>query len=338
MTVANGRLTMSVSVAALLACVAAFVAGVAAGNQAADAAPPAYVGAGSFLLPTPSSVFDDAADGRLVVASETGTILRQNTANGTGYTTLGSLPAGSVPSYGAGFLRISPEGGRIAVGDNGAVGQIHVISLAALTTSGPITPTTIGIPNFDAAWDSFGTLLVNGSPSFGVAPSLRLADASTGSWTNLVSQIGDGSGGVALNNGRVYTAIGYDAAGLRDGEVRSFALSSFAGSPPVVPFSTGLFAAQANTGNTLAFDSAGNLIEAGFGGVAVVDLSTSQHYDLPGLSSTGFYSAIYNDFTHEILVRDFGSQTVLRYAVPAPASIALLGLTGIFAARRRRHA
>jgi hypothetical protein len=302
------------------------------------ASPPAYVGAGSFLLPTASSVFDDAADGRLIIASETGSILRQNAVNSSAYTTLGSLPAGSIPSYGAGFVHISPDGSRIAVGDNGAIGRIHVVTFASLTTSGPITPTTIGIPNFDAAWSGPGTLLVNGSPSFGVAPGLRLADAATGSWTDVVSQIGDGSGGVSVHGGRVYTAIGYDAAGLRDGEVRSFALGLFAGSPPVVPFSTGLFAAQANTGNTLDFDAAGNLIEAGFGGVTLVDLATSQRYDLPGLSTTGFYFAIYNDATSEILVRDFGSQTVLRYAVPAPAPISLLGLTGILAARRRRHA
>ncbi len=333
----NGRLMMSVRDAALLACVAAFVAGVAAAREA-PAAPPTYVGAGSYLLPSRSSAFNDAADGRLVCITETGAIVRQSTVNGAIYSPLGSLPAGAVPSFGAGFLKISPDGSRLAIGDNGNANQVHFVPVASLNTAGATAPQTINVANFDGAWADNGTFYVNGSPNFGTPPSLYRVNLTTSAVAAVVSNIGDGSGGVAVRSGRVYTAIGYDVGGVLDGLVRSFDITTLNAAGSSVAFSTGTLAAQASTGNSLDFDAAGNLIEAGFGGVTLIDLATAQRYDLPGLSSTGFYSAVYNDFTHEILVRDFGSQTVLRYAVPAPTSAALLGLTGILATRRRRHA
>lgn len=338
MTVTNSRMTMSVSDAALLACVAAFAAGVAASEKAALAAPPAYVGAGSYLLPSGSSAFNDAADGRLVCITEIGAIVRQNAVNGGAYTPLGSLPAGAVPGFGAGFVKISPDGSRLAIGDNGNANQVHFVPVASLNTGGATVPQTINVANFDGAWADSTTFYVNGSPSFGTPPSLYRVNITTNAVAAVVSNIGDGSGGVATRSGRVYTAIGIDAGGMLDGQVRSFDIATLNAASSAIAFSTGTLATQASTGNSLDFDAAGNIIEAGFGGVAIVDLATAQRYDLPGLSATGFYSAIYNDYTQEILVRDFASQTVLRYAVPSPATITLLGITGILAARRRRHA
>ncbi len=341
---ANGRLTMSMSDAALLACVAAFVAGATATGDARGA-PPAYVGAGSYLLPSGSSAFNDGPDGRLVCITETGAIVRQSAVNVGGvaaYSPLGSLPSGAVPSFGAGFLKISPDGSRFAIGDNNAASHVHFVPVASLTTSGPTVPQTITVSNFDGAWADNGTFYVNGSPNFGTAPSLSRVNLTTSAVAAVVSNIGDASGGVATRSGRVYTAIGYDAGGLLDGQVRSFDISTLNAAGSAVAFSTGSLATQANTGNSLDFDAAGNIIEAGFGGVTLVDLATAQRYDLPGLSPAGFYSATYNNFTGEILVRDFAfgadPRLLLRYAVPTPATTALLGLSGILATRRRRHA
>jgi hypothetical protein len=307
------------------------------------AAPPPYVGVGAFTLPTGSTAFDDAADGRLVCITEAGAILRQSSINGAIYTPLGSLPAGAVPSYGAGFLRISPDGANLAIGDNGAANHTFIVPLASLNTSGPTSPQSIPVANFDGAWADNSTLYISGSPDFSTPPGLFRVNLTTSTAAQVVSNIGDGSGGVAIRAGRVYTAIGYDNGGLLDGQVRSFDLSTLNAAPAPVLFSTGLLATQASTGNTLDFDGAGgggadDIIVAGFGGVTLVDLATAQRYDLPGLSSTGFYSALFNDSTGEILVRDFGSQTVLRFAVPGPACTPMLALAALFATRRRRHA
>ena len=328
----SGKWTMDIRTVAGAIGVAAVLVGAAS----ALAAPPAYVGAGSYQLPSGSSVFDAAADGRLICVTESGVIVRQSAINGGAYTPLGSLPAGTVPGFGPGFLHISPNGAQLAVGDNGTANHLFVVPTASLSTGGPTTPQTINVPNFDGAWTDNTTMYINGSPDFSTPPSLFRVNITTGVSTPAVSNIGNGSGGVAARSGRVFTAIGYDAAGLLDGQVRSFDLATLGGAVSPVAFSTGLLATQASTGNSLAFDTGGNLIEAGFGGVSVIDLSTSHIYNLPGLSPTGFYAASYNAFTSEILVRDFGSATVLRFGVPAPAGAALLGFAGIFAARRRR--
>jgi hypothetical protein len=302
---------------------------------------PAYFQTGTFPLPSSGSAFDVGADGRALVVREDGVVLKQNTSYGPTYSVVGSLPSGLVPGFGAGFVRISPDGARFAVGDNGTVNQMWIVPTASLNTAGPTAVQTITVPNFDAAWTSSGKMYVNGSPSFGTPPSLYRVDVTSGAAAPVVTGIGDGSGGVAAHGGRVYTAIGYDAApgGPMSGLTRSFDVATLDASAGTVAFSTGVFAAQANSGSSLAFEANGNLVIAGNGGVAVFDLATLQRYDLPGLSAFGFYSATYDAPTQEILVRDFGATTVLRYGVlPAPGSLVPLVGASLIALRRRRHA
>ena len=325
---------------ATIAGIAAGAAGLAAivGAPSAHAVIPAYSPAGSFSLPTGGSAFDIGGDGRAWVVREDGAIARQDVVGGSAYSPVGSLPGGLVPGFGAGFVRVSPDGARLAIGDNGTVNQMWVVPTGSLSTAGATTPQTIGVANFDGAWTGNDTLYVNGSPSFGSPPSLFRVGVTGATVAAVVTSIGDGSGGVASRGGRVYTAIGYDVAGVLDGQVRSFDLATLDAAALPVVFSTGLLATQASTGNSLAFDAAGNLIEAGFGGVAVVDLVTQQRYDLPGLGAFGFYTATFNAATGEILVRDFGSASVLRYAVPGPGGAGVLVVAGVLAMRRRRHA
>jgi hypothetical protein len=299
---------------------------------------PPYSQTGLFTLPTASSVFDVAADGRTIVVSEDGTVRREVFPTTGSFAPIGSLPSGLVPSFGAGFMKVSPDGAHLAVGDNGTVNQMWIVPTAGLTTSGPTPVQSINVPNFDAAWTTNGRLYVNGSPNFGSQPSLYRVDVAGGTSTAVVSGIGDGSGGVAARAGRVYTAIGYDASpgSPNAGLARSFDAATLDAATVPVAFSTGVLAAQANSGSSLGFDNGGDLIIAGAGGVAVFDLATSQRYDLPGLSSLGFYSATWNAVTGEILVRDYGSATVERYGiVPGPGSLAVLACAGSFGLARR---
>lgn len=326
--VGSGRLGRWVGgMLGMIACAAAAIAGV-----------PSYVQSGVFMLPSGNTAFDVSADGRVVGVDETGVVRRALAVNGSVYEAIGSFPSGQVPGFGAAFFKFSPDYSRFAVGDNGLAGKVYVAAAASLT-GGTLAPAALNVPNFDGAWTSNSMLYVNGSASFGTPPSLYRVDVmggAGGTVAPVVTGIGDGSGGVAARAGRVYTAIGFDGGGTLSGLVRSFDVPTLDGAAAAVPFSTGLLAAQANTGNTLDFDGLGNLIIAGFGGVRVIDLATQGFFDLPGLSGTGFYAAQWNQVTQEILVKDFGTATVVRFAVPAPGTGMVVGLGAFVAARRRR--
>lgn len=327
--VALRRRTPAITVLAALACTFAM-------SCSANAAIPNYVQVGSFPIPSSSFVFDALPDGRLIGVSATGQILRQTAVNGAAYTLVGTLPSGAVPSFGAGFAKLSPSGSRLAVGDNGAGNSICIVPLDALSIVPPTTVSTVSVFNYQAEWADDDTLYVSGSPTFGVPTSLYRARVSTGTSVEVVNQIGDGSGGVAVSAGTVYTAVGFDVSGVHDGQIRGFSASALAVAASPVAFSSSTLVGQLNTGATLDVDAQGNLIVAGGGGVGLLDPATGSTYVLPGLSPTGFYSAIFSSSGSEILVQDFGSSTVLRFAIPSPGGAALMLACGVLATRRRR--
>lgn len=306
-------------------------------TTAAGAAIPSYVPAGSFAAPGNSSVYDVLPDGRLIAVDAAGQIVQQSGVNASTYAAIGSLPSGTLPTFGAGFARLSPSGTTLAIGDNGAADRIYTVSVAALSTSGPTAPAIIASPNYDATWTSETDLYVSGSPSNGSAtPGVYRVSTTPASSTRVVANIGDGSGGIAAINGRLYTGLGFDLSFSRAGETRSFLLSTLDTAVSPLDFSAGALLGTHNTASSMAVDAQGNLVIAGFGGVSVVDVQTGTSYVLPGLSTLGFYSAHFNAATGEILVRDFGAPSILRFAVPSPAGAGLLGLAGLVAIRRRR--
>ncbi len=321
----GGRGSALVAVAALVLSAGAAPGGI-----------PEYVGVGTFTVPSASFVYDALPDGRLVGVSATGQILRQDSPAGSAFTPIGQLPAGVVPSFGAGFARLSPSGSRLAIGDNGVGGVMTIIPLGSVSLSPPTVTSSVTVFNYQADWIDEDTLYVSGSPSFGQPTKLYRASVSTGSSTEVVNQIGDGSGGVAIGSGIVYTAIGFDLAGARDGEIRGFDLAALNSAAAPVPFTSGQTVGRLNTAATLDFDGFGNLIVAGFGGVGLIDPASGLTRSLPGLDPAGFYSASFSPQASEILVQQFGSATVLRFAIPSPASAGLLVALGVFSARRRR--
>ncbi len=69
-------------------------------------------------LPDGAGPFDVLSDGRLVTL--VGADLYVETSVGSrGFTFYDTLPDADLPSYGAAFLRVSPDGGKIAIGNNG---------------------------------------------------------------------------------------------------------------------------------------------------------------------------------------------------------------------------
>lgn len=303
----------------------------------AAAAMPAYSIAGTFG--SPGGAWDVGPDGRLVALSGT-SVLQQVAVNGSAYTNIGSVPAGTTASFGASFVSLSPDGSTLAIGDNvfAATGRVHMLNTAALNTSLPTPTVSVIAPNYAAAWSGSSTLYVSGGG--GPTPTVtRIDGAASGSpaSTIVIDNIGDGSGGVAIRSGRLYTGIGFDTNFITDGTIRSFGLPSLSVAAAAVPFASGAFEAQILSASTLDFDALGNIIVGGFGSVAVVNLGTSERLDLAPNGPFGFYSGRYNAATGEILVTDFNVPgDVYRYAIPAPGMATMMWLGGLLAWRRRR--
>ena len=329
-----------VSVAALAAGLLSFST-LAPAARAAGVLPP-YTLVGQF--PLAADVWDLTADGRVlrIVGS---TLSVQDVPSSSTYSPIGSLAPGLVNSFGASFLRLAPDGTRAAIGDNnfGPGSQVLVANLAA-PGPGPIPTVAIASANADGAWADNQTLYVSG---YGTSSQLNRLDTAALTAQTVVSGIGDGSGGVAIRDGRLYTGIGFDF-GDSTGDVRAFNLATLAGLASPVAFGTGSFITNALSASSLGFDPFGNLLVGGgdffsgspdFGYAAAIDVSLpgpgQPRLELSPAGSGAYYAIRFNAATDELLV--VGDGTAYRYAVPTPGVCALVLLGGPFAARRRRH-
>lgn len=318
-----------------------------------QAAIPAYTLVGQFALP--GGTFDVLPDGRLLSVDVAGVIRRQDATNASSYSVVGSVDSSLLDQFGPSFLSVSPSGSFVAIGDGkfNAANRVYVFDTAALTGgAGANTAATTSVitPNFNAAWNGDATLYVTGAPSSNFVPLVNRIDLSTGASsataTKVIDQVGNGSGGVAIdaNTGRLYTGIGF-SFGADTGQIRSFALSSLSAATSSVNYSTGTFVADLLSAGPLDIDAFGNLLVGGgdgfsaapdFGYAAVLDPVTNAVLQLAPAGVVSSYGVRYNTATGELLVTARG--VAYRYAVPAPAAAGTLTLAGLYAARRRRRA
>lgn len=324
---------------------------------AASAGIPNYALVGSFQLPAGAGTFDVLPDGRILTMLG-GDLHLQAVVNSAGFAKAGSVPAALINNFGASFLKVSPDGTRLAIGDGNfsAAAQVLVVDAASLNPASDSPVAAITTANYDAAWVDGSSLLVTGATASFESIVSRVNTVALTSRT-VLSGVGDGSGGVAVRNGKAYIGVGFDLApgGVATGDIRAFDLASLFTTPTAIDFGTsGILAAHALSGGFMSFDPAGNLsvgggdfsAESGF--AAVLDGGAIEAALLGGpfaTSATGqslapagnqFYSTLFNAATNELLVRAFGDDTVYRYAVPAPSVGMMVALSGLFAHRRRR--
>lgn len=304
----------------------------------------------------PSGAMDVLPDGRLISVAGN-TVLVQDSINSPGYSPIGSVQPGFIREFSFGvsasFLSVNPSGTTLAIGDNdfgsGNPQDVLLIDLASLSTLAPTTPATIGAANTSGAWADDTTLYTSGS--LGADGLLTRIDTLTSGSTVVVDGLNGASGGVAINDGVVYTGNGFGfGSGLgfeATGAIAGFDLASLSDAASPVAFSSGTLAATALSAGSLDFDADGNLIVGGsdsFSGgeggfVSVIPAgafpnATSANGEqlFPAGGAFGFPSALYNPATEEILVRDGG--VIYRYAVPAPGAVVLFAIGA--ASRRRR--
>lgn len=317
---------------------------------------PSYGLVSTFELPSGTDTFSIAPDGHILALSGH-SILRQSGIGSGSFTTVGSIAPGSLNSFGASFISVSPNGQTIAIGDNnlGAEASVYLLSAASLSPDSVSETTRVFSPNFSAAWSGNSTLFVTGG-EFGSPSVVNAIDALAGTASVVIENIDGGSSGIAVSGGLLFTGNGFAyGGGSNTGDVFAFDVNAFGGGP--VDFLTGgTHVANALSAGSLGFDGLGNLLVGGgnFSGengfAAVIDalavdaalaggpIATSANGQQ--LSPTGdpsaFHSIRFNPVTEELYVTLFGSSTVFVYAIPTPGSVALLALAGLGASRRRR--
>ncbi len=321
---------------------------------------------GTFHLPA-AARFDVLADGRLVTV--VGTSLYVETAVGARtFTSLGVLTGASFPGGafgGPAFVRVSPDGGRVAIGNNGgptyADYRVGIFNLADLTGA------WFSAPHFDAAWIDDRHLALTagafGSPSI-VSALDTLSAPSSPSNVVVVANIGGASAGIAFDAaGRLYTGNGFATGGPSDtGAIKAFEPAAWAaalsGGAPVNFETSGTLVADLLSASPLVFDGEGNLLVGGGdflggtdndsaallrqtalaaalsgGGPAnPADPTQVRRFDPDAGNPFNYYDVNYNAITGEVYLRD-GAQ-VWVYVVPEPATVALLALA-LLAMRRR---
>jgi len=323
----------------------------------ARASVPDYALVGSFDLE--GSTWNTLNDGRVISIDQSGIIRTQTNVNSSGFTTVGSIDASLLSSFGgASFISVSPDGSTIAIGDNnfGAGASVLVVQTSALDASQPTAVTSFAVGNFSAEWFDNSTIAVAGGDNASGDAVVTQLNTTNGSTQILVNDIGGASSGITIHDGFLYTGNGFQFGGPSEtGEVRAFALADLASS--TLSFETqGITVTDLLSAGSLDFEAEGNLLVGGgdlfggsgdFGYVGVVDAEDVDAALLGGPAALAaleltpdpavdFNTVRFNDFTGEVLIEAAG--VIYRYQVPAPASAALALTAVTCAARRRRNA
>jgi len=320
----------------------------------------------TFSLPA-SGVFDVLGDGRLVTLVGAN-IYAESEVGSRSFSSLGTLASADIGSYGAAFLRISPDGTRIAVGNNG--GELWNNYQVGIFDLGDLSGNWFDVNHYDAEWTGNTYLALtagaDGPPSVVTALD-TYSDPSSPDNPTVVTNIGGYSGGITFDAmGNLYTGNGYDDDGPSDtGWIKAFEPADWrpdlTGGVPVDFEEEGTLIADLLSAASLGFDAEGNLhvgggdylggaeqdnaalvcstvvarALAGNGQANPADPFEVRRFDPDTANLYNYYDVNYNNFTGELYFRE--GATVYSYVVPEPASLMLVlaGMTIILCRRMR---
>lgn len=314
-------------------------------------------------------------DGRILAVTGLG-VYRETGAGSGAFELVATLDAGQMgETTDPAFIRVSPDGGRIAVG-GGADRPVAVFAASSLGTGAAPASLTPGIadyfhvPHFDAAWaDSTRLALTAGGSD--LTSRITLLDVTSAPAAPLnrtiIDNIRGASGGIAFDSaGRLYTGNGYggEPGWSTTGTLRAFA-ASVLDAPAPEDFETGgVLIGEVLSATSLSFDVEGNLLVGGgdFGefdvgylgvisggalaaalaGLGPIDASDpSQLRRLtPTTDPFAFYGSAFNPATGEAYVTYtdfFTGETTWFATIPAPGGAVVLTTFAIAAGRRGRR-
>jgi hypothetical protein len=348
-------------------------------SEAASTPNPAFDNYGSSFrrvdLPPSSggsffTVGDALPDGRLLSSTGDGVYLETGVGSGSFelVATLDTGLFGGAPD--PAFLRISPDGSRIALG--GGFGKpLAVFNTAELGTAA--TPGFIGAGNadhfavnhFDAEWMDNSQLALTagifGNPSF---VSLLDVTSDTLAPVNpvIINNINGASGGITFDDaGRLYTGNGFGSGGpgSETGFLKVFDPSDWAGGSPTDFETTGVFIGDVLSASSISIDPDGNLFVGGgdfaegqtgylgvinelaiksvLGGGGPLDINDPLSFSRldPLGTGFGFFGSGFNDITGELYVTDGATWWA---TAPSPGSACVLILSFMSVSGRKRHA
>lgn len=235
-----------------------------------------YVQRRSFDFPAPPDVADVLADGRIVVLSGT-EVFEETTPSSRVFVSLGTLPEADFNEFGATFFKVSPDGHRVAVGNNGGADfdhfQVGVFRFPALTG------TWFDVNSAEAAWIDDRLLAITagafGTPSIVTAFDTASTDPAHPVNPTIIANIGGASGGIAFDrHANLYTANGFSTTGpSATGEIKAFSHAAWRAAlrsgTPIDFEAGGTTIVTVLSGSPIAFDASDNLFVGGgdfFGG------------------------------------------------------------------------
>lgn len=311
---------------------------------------------GRFVLPAGAGPLAAMPDGTLVTLIHADVYVETAPGART-FALLGTLPGADIASFGAAFLRVSPDGSRVAVGNNGGASfadfEVGVFTIPGLTGA------WFTAPHFDAVWVD-DTLLALTAAEFGFPSRVTLLDTESPDPADpvnptIINNIGGASGGVAIDaSENLFTGNGFSTSGPSGtGLIKAFTASQWMAAASGTPLDfevDGIEIVDVLSASPLGFDVSGNLIVGGGDSstpgqsdyVAVLSASAiadalsgggpipSNHRGLvarldPDPSSDGgFFTFAYGASRTEIYVNDFGDLRVhvFRDLMGVPAASA----------------
>jgi len=319
---------------------------------------PGYQYLHAFNLPAGASVFDVLIDGRLIVLVGADVYV-ETAADSHSFDQTGTLPAADLPSFGAAFIRVSPTGTKIAIGNNGGASfsdpQVGIFNVATLVG------TWFNAGHFDGEWIDDTRLALTagdfGSPSVVTVLDTISPNPLSPINTIIVDNIGGASGGIAFDSaGNLYTGNGFQltvASGT--GAVKAFANAAWTvalgGGDPLDFEASGVLIVDVLSAWPLAFDESGNLIVGGgsstdsdfvalvrgsavteaLSGMGAADPSDSNevHRLDPDPDNINFFYATYGPTLRHLYVRDGGGPVHTYADVSTIPTVSQWGLTSM---------
>lgn len=321
------------------------------------------VGEGSFGVAA-----DALADGRLVLVTGASVFLERAPGAGA-FDVVARLDAARLggatdPS----FVRVSPDGSRVAVG-SGFGKPVVVFASSALGT--PDAPTELDAsragyfdaPHFDGAWLD-GQRLALTAGTFGEPSVVTVLDTASNPErpdnTVVVRNIGGASAGVAIDAaGNLYTGNGFDfgSGGSETGSIKAFAPELWLREGGVDFEGEGVLIGEVLSAGGLVFDLEGNLAVGGgdfsdgdvgylgvlsasalasaLGGGGPIDVNDPASLGRldPLGTGGGYFGAGFNRATLELYA---GAGTRWYATVPGPGASVAVCVAGVALAGRRR--